>query len=75
MATKKTYARCRNCGWHRDDGASLSKRGLCPECGHTLLSDAVDAMHLHRGPIFHRWRRGMAACVGVTLVDDSHPEA
>lgn len=75
MPTSRTYARCRNCGRHRDEGASLSKRGLCPDCGRLHLSDALDNLHYHRGPVFAAWRRGMVASVGGVLVDDLPPSA
>jgi hypothetical protein len=31
-------------------------------------------MHLHRGEFFERWRRGMAASVGLVLLDDTPDE-
>jgi len=70
MATSRTYVRCRQCGAHRDDGASLSKRGLCTDCGKANLVQENDDMHHHRGEYFKRWRRAMAASVGGVLVDD-----
>lgn len=73
MATSRTYARCRNCGLHRDEGASLSKRGLCETCRHALHVQANDDLHYHRGPVFHRWRAAMAASVGAVLLDDDGP--
>jgi hypothetical protein len=70
MPTSRHYARCRNCGAHRDDGASLSKRGFCSICGPKLQNERVDDLHYHRGPHFKKWRRAMAASVGAVLVDD-----
>ena len=68
--TSRTYARCRRCGAHRDDGASLSKRGYCITCGKTIHNQQTDELHYHRGPYFKQWRRAMAASVGGVLVDD-----
>jgi hypothetical protein len=70
MPTSRHYARCRNCGAHRDDGASLSKRGLCIPCRDAIWKREVDALHYHKGPDFKNWRRAHAAAVGGVLVDD-----
>lgn len=70
MATSRTYARCRACGARRDEGASLSKRGYCRECGPAIRNQQNDDLHYHRGPYFRQWRRAMAASVGGVLVDD-----
>jgi len=70
MPTSRTYARCKNCGAHRDDGASLSKRGYCSDCGPAIFERHTDALHYHRGEDFKKWRRAMAASVGAVLVDD-----
>jgi predicted nucleic acid-binding Zn-ribbon protein len=70
MATSRTYARCRNCGAHREDGASLSKRGYCSVCGPAIFTAHNDSLHYHQGEHFKRWRRAMAASVGGVLVDD-----
>lgn len=68
--TSRTYARCRRCGAHRDEGASLSKRGYCTPCGHALRNQAIDDQHYHQGHYFKQWRRAMASSVGAVLVDD-----
>ena len=67
---KPTYARCRRCGAHRDDGASLSTRGLCTDCRHKITNKELDDLHYHRGDYFLGWRRQVAASVGAVLVDD-----
>jgi hypothetical protein len=67
---KRRYARCRNCGALRDDGVSLSSRGLCGPCGNAIRDRANDEMHYHRGPYFLYWRRRMVQSVGGVLVDD-----
>ncbi len=67
---RKSYARCRHCGAHRDDGASISNRGYCSKCGPEVRERANDEMHYHTGEYFKRWRRAMAASVGGVLVDD-----
>jgi hypothetical protein len=33
--------------------------------------DAALQMHHHRGPIFSKWRRNLAASVGARLLDDA----
>ena len=70
MATSRTYARCRKCGVHRDEGASLSKRGYCTKCGPALHRQQLDDLHYHRGPYFKAWRQALAASVGAVLLDD-----
>lgn len=67
---RKTYVRCRCCGLHRNDGASLSNRGYCSVCGPAIREKANDDMHYHRGDYFQHWRRAHAAAVGAVLVDD-----
>ena len=68
--TSRTYARCRICGAHKNEGASLSKRGYCTDCGPKLREQQWDDLHYHRGPYFLQWRRAHAAAVGAILVDD-----
>jgi len=34
------------------------------------MEENIVGLHLHFGPPLLRWRRGMAACVGTTLLDD-----
>jgi hypothetical protein len=70
MPTKRTYARCKRCGAHRDDGASLSKRGYCSDCWPAVFNAHNDSLHYHRGEAFKSWRRALAASVGGVLVDD-----
>ncbi len=67
---KPTYARCRYCGAHRDDGADLSTRGLCATCRKERYHKQNDDLHYHRGEVFLQWRRQVAASVGAVLVDD-----
>jgi hypothetical protein len=67
---KATYAKCRACGAKRDDVGLLSRTRLCDKCGHALLTENATGIHEHRGPAFHRWRRGMAASVGAILPED-----
>ena len=74
MATSRTYARCRACGAHRDNGASLSKRGYCADCGPAIHRQQLDDLHHHRGFYFQRWRRACAASVGAVLLDDLQPK-
>jgi hypothetical protein len=34
----------------------------------------VEGLARHTGPAFQRWRRGMAASVGVVLLDDGRAD-
>lgn len=61
--------RCRICKRHRDECGSISWRGKCPPCGRKRLSDALDDLHYHRGPVFERWRHRLAASVGAIPLD------
>ena len=67
---RSNYARCKECGVERKDGADISWEGYCAVCGPKIRDQANDDMHFHRGPYFLRWRRAMAASVGGVLVDD-----
>jgi hypothetical protein len=75
MATSRTYARCRQCGARRDEGASLSKRGYCSDCGPARHKQQLDDLHYHQGPHFTAWRRALAASVGAVLLDDLQEKA
>ena len=50
----------------------ISWTGKCAACAIAIASDNVLSMIEHSGPRFHAWRRGMAASVGGTLLDDAH---
>lgn len=62
---------CKSCNRHRDECGPISWRGKCGECGPRLALEAADQLHYHRGPIFVRWRRAVAASVGAVLPEDS----
>jgi hypothetical protein len=66
----KTRASCRNCGRHRKEVGPISWEGYCGECGPMIRDQANDDLHYHRGPVFMKWRRAMAATVGGILLDD-----
>lgn len=34
------------------------------------MRENVYGIHLHQGPAFERWRRGMAASVGAVMIDN-----
>lgn len=61
--------KCRECGALRADGADISFRGLCADCGRTKASDAIDQLHDGAGPHYEQWRIGMIDFLR-TLVDD-----
>jgi hypothetical protein len=48
----------------------MSARGRCARCGRTRVEDNIRGLHFHSGPAFDRWRRGMAASVGATFLDN-----
>lgn len=70
LPTSRTYARCKSCGAHRDDGASITKRGYCMDCAKKIHEQQTSDLHYHRGEYFKQWRRASAAAVGAVLVDD-----
>ena len=67
---KATYARCRNCGRHRDEAGTLTHTRLCMDCATRLRDENALALAAKSGPEFRRWRRAMAASVGGVLLDD-----
>ena len=71
MATRKRKAFCKRCGRHESEVGEMSARKLCDDCGRIALEGNIYGLHFHSGPAFERWRRGMAASVGASLVDNS----
>jgi hypothetical protein len=64
------YATCKVCDRHRREVGPMSWTRLCGDCARERLEENIDGIHFHRGPAFQRWRRGMAACVGLVLPED-----
>jgi hypothetical protein len=62
-------AHCKLCRRHRRECGPISWGGYCGVCGPALAVNAWDQIREHRGPIFRRWREGMAASVGAALDD------
>lgn len=51
--------KCRECGALRSDGAQVSARGLCMECGTTRANEAARQMAAGAGPHYDEWARGL----------------
>jgi hypothetical protein len=69
----RRWARCRECGVHRNEAGELSWTGLCVPCGDRLRAENIMGLHLKTGYPLDRWRRAMAASVGGVLLDDVLP--
>jgi hypothetical protein len=69
------YKRCWLCGRTADECGPLSHTRLCGDCAVLRLSENVVGLHEMRGEPLQRWRRGMAACIGLTLLDDVRVDA
>lgn len=66
---------CRICGEHESVVGRVSWRGKCEDCAaDRMLANNVE-LREHTGESFTRWRRGMAASVGATLLDERPPRA
>jgi hypothetical protein len=68
---RSDYKRCRFCERRSDECGPLSHTRLCADCSVVLLSENVIGLHTMSGEPLKRWRRGMAACIGLTLLDDA----
>jgi hypothetical protein len=64
------YTRCKDCGEHQSKVGALSHTRLCADCGNRRRNQASLDLANHSGPYFKNWRRGMAASVGTTLLDE-----
>jgi hypothetical protein len=69
------YKHCRVCGRDASECGTLSHTRLCAECGVERLTENVLGLHAMQGEPLRRWRRGMAACIGLTLLDDARVDA
>lgn len=49
------YARCVRCKVTKANGAQISSRGLCSDCGIKSHVKAVHEMHDKTGPAYERW--------------------
>lgn len=56
---KPTYAKCRECGRHRNDVGELSHSRLCTECSTARLYANNLQIHHKRGPFYERRIYGM----------------
>lgn len=54
--------RCVVCGRGRDEvrNGFISTRGKCADCGLRAQLDNVDGIASRQGPVFQRWRLGIA---------------
>lgn len=75
MARKHPHRHCKGCGASRELYGRLSAIGLCPVCGDARMTANVEGLRAHSGPVFRRWREGMAASVGARLLDSASDEA
>ena len=49
--------RCVLCGRTGEETGGISSRGLCPDCGHTLMEMNNDQMRNGSGPFYEHWAR------------------
>lgn len=56
-------ASCRECGTLREDGAVISARGLCMECGEARSNAASRQLAEKHGPHYDEWARGLSSFV------------
>lgn len=65
MSKRSPYGRgsraaaCRECGALAADGAQISARALCLDCGHTRVIESVDQLTERDGPHYDEWVRGV----------------
>jgi hypothetical protein len=65
------YKHCKACGRHSAECGPLSNTRLCGDCAYVILSENITGLAEHKGPALDRWRRGMVACAGGVLLDDT----
>lgn len=71
MAWRLEYSsHCRLCGEPRGPDERFTARGKHLQCSDAKARAAATDLHLHQGEFFEKWRRGMAASVGVILPDE-----
>lgn len=74
--------RCERCRRHVAECGELSARKLCADCCEAAITSAILQLRARRGPIFERYRAGLADYVvnlyrgdmppsPATLVDES----
>lgn len=61
---------CRSCRKNDAEVGPISWRGLCRTCAVAHVDENIEQMTHRTGPNWSKWRHGMAACVGGSLVDD-----
>jgi hypothetical protein len=68
----KGYPRtgCRGCGRPLAVIGSVSKRGLCDDCGTARRNANLACLVTHSGPYFDHWRRRSLAALGVIVLDE-----
>ena len=67
----KRRRNCGRCGGHDSEVGPISWRGKCLQCGLEAEREAIIQLAYHDGPVFQKWRVGMAGCVGAVVVSDS----
>jgi len=58
-AGAKRRASCRLCERHRDDGAQISRNGICQDCAMRRQIESIQAVQAGEGPMYERWVAGM----------------
>ncbi len=71
----KGYARtaCKGCNRPRAECGSLSKRGLCGDCGTARRNANLVCLVAHDGEYFDHWRVRSLAALGVFVLDEDRP--
>lgn len=73
---RSDYARCRNCGAHRDEVGPISHRGNCPACGHERFHENADGIRARSGLAYARQQIGQVrAAVGDPRIVNALIEA
>lgn len=73
LVPKRRNAHCRHCGRHRSVTGTLSRRGICADCGPERVRASVLQLKAQRGPMVDWWAYKMAASVGLAPLDDVPP--
>src|SRR5216117_3383933 len=70
MPTGYPRTSCKSCGRSLAEVGSLSKRGLCQDCGEGHRNANLVCLVTHQGPYFDHWRRRSLAALGVFALDE-----